>query len=184
MAEAVIQLGHNNREILDRRVYANVRSAKTTTVPLTLDERCQGRHDWPEVAIQLNVDAASPAVELLSQLSERLEHPSVVLPHRFVVSAPCAGCLSSLEINQPEWALAGRPRCNTCGGPWNVRNCETHEASLPVEAHTLLSADTPELFSLPLGTIGIVPGTLLEITDRSGSTCLVEIPGSLRSTPV
>ncbi len=31
--------------------------------------------------------------------------------------------------------------------------------------------------SFPLETIGIVPGTLLEVTDADGSTCVVEISG-------
>jgi len=182
MAEAVIQLGHQNQEIMNRRIYANVRSAKTTTVRLTQDELCQGRHHWPESAFKVSVDGAALAAELLRQLSGRLEHPSVILPHRFVVSAPCAACLNPLEINQPEWALFSRPRCKTCGGAWNLRKGDTHVASLPVEVHTMLSEDTPELFGFPLNTLGIVPGTLLEVTDLSGGTCLVDISGSVPPT--
>ncbi|HEY7327863.1 MAG TPA: ThiF family adenylyltransferase [Gemmataceae bacterium] len=175
MTEAVIQLGHQDQGIANRRSYVNVRSTKTITVRLPRDEHCQGRHDWQEPAFTVPVDGASLAAELLSQLSKHLKQPSVILPHRFVVTAPCAQCLNALEINRPEWALSGRPCCKTCGGPWNLRNPEHQNASLPVEVHTLLSEDTPELFGLPLETIGIVPGALLEVTDADGSTCVVEI---------
>jgi hypothetical protein len=41
-----------------------------------------------------------------------------------------------------------------------------------LEVHTLLSENTPELFGLPLETIGIVPGALLEVTDADGSLLL------------
>jgi adenylyltransferase/sulfurtransferase len=184
MAEAVIQLGHQDQEGTNRRVYTNVRSAKTTTVRLTLDDLCQGRHAWPQSMFTVSVDGASPAAQLLRHLSERLERPSVTLPHRFVVSAPCAECFCPLQINQPEWAMLDRPRCNTCGGPWNARNREPHQASLPLAVHTMLSEDTPELFSFPLATLGIVPGTLLEVTHGSGATCLVEIPGFVPPTPL
>jgi molybdopterin/thiamine biosynthesis adenylyltransferase len=175
MAEAVIQLGHYNQENMNRRVYANVRSAKMTTTCLTLDERCDCRHDWPEIAFQVSVSDESFARELLSQLSKRFERPSVVLPHRFVVSAPCAKCLNSLEIKQPEWAVFNRPRCKMCGGSWNLRNYVTDQTSLPVDIHLTLSEDTPELHSFPLSTIGIVPGMLLEVTDASGASCLVDV---------
>jgi adenylyltransferase/sulfurtransferase len=183
MAEAVIQLGHQNREGIDRRVYANVRSARTSTVQLTPDEHCQGRHHWPEVAFQVDVDGASRAGELLGQLSRYWDYPAVALPHRFVASAPCVECMNPLEINRPEWALLTRPRCKTCGGLWNLRNGKAEQASLPVEVHTTLSEDTPELLGLSLETIGIVPGTLLEVSG-GGGTRLVEVPGSVPATPV
>jgi molybdopterin/thiamine biosynthesis adenylyltransferase len=178
MGEAVVQLGHHNRDVTNRRHFVNVTTVKTATVRLTLDEHCQGRHAWPEVAFQVNVDGASPAAELLARLSERLECPSVILPHRYVISTPCAQCLNSLEINRPEWALLSRPHCKRCGGPWDLRNAKAHQASFPVEVHTVLSEDTPELFGLSLDTIGIVPGTLLEVTDGGGGTRLVDVSGS------
>jgi hypothetical protein len=107
----------------------------------------------------------------------------VALPHRFVVSAPCVECLNPLEINRPEWALIARPRCKDCGGLWNLRNGEAEEASLPVEVHTKLSEDTPELLGSSLETIGIVPGTLLEVSARGG-TRLVQVRGVVPPTPV
>jgi molybdopterin/thiamine biosynthesis adenylyltransferase len=182
MAEAVIQVGHNNREIIDRRVYGNVRSAKTTSVRLTLDELCQGRHVWPETLCAIPVDCDALAAELVGQLSACFEAPSVILPHRFVVSAPCAECLNPLEINQPEWALFSRPCCKTCGGPWDRRIGEAHEASVPVEVYTSLSEDTPELFGSSLKTIGIVPGSLLEVTDASGAVYAIEVSDSVSPT--
>lgn len=182
MAEAVIQLGHQNKEIANRRVYANTQSAKTTTIRLPLDEHCQGRHEWPSSAFTVHVDGASPASELLNQLSAHLEDPCVILPHRFVVSALCAECSNPAEICQAEWALFGRPRCKDCGGVWNLRNRAGPHASLPLEVYTVLSEDTPELLSFPLSTIGIVPGSLVEVTSSSGSPCLVEVSGPIVPT--
>jgi hypothetical protein len=43
----------------------------------------------------------------------------------------------------------------------------------------MVTEDTPELFSFKLHTLGIVPGTLLEVTDGSGGTCIVEISDSV-----
>jgi molybdopterin/thiamine biosynthesis adenylyltransferase len=182
MAEAAIQLGHDNREFVNHRVYLNARSAKATTVRLAIDELCAGRHDWPETSLKVAVAGSSPASELLGQLAALLAHPSVSLPHRFVVSAPCAGCLNPLEINRPEWALSGRPRCQGCGGPWQLRNGETDGVSPPVEVYPLLSEDTPELFRYSLDTLGIAPGTLLEVTDDSSGARLVDVCGSVPPT--
>src|SRR5262249_9304213 len=56
MAEAVIQLGHNNYEIANRRLYGNVRTAKTAAVCLRRDEHCQGRHDWPQTELTLQIN--------------------------------------------------------------------------------------------------------------------------------
>lgn len=179
MAEAVIQLGHQNQEILNRRIYANVRSAKTVIARLTVDKDCQGRHDWPESAFKLSVEEGMLAGEFLSRLSAFLDHPTVILPNRFVETAPCAECLDPLEINKPEWALFTRPRCQKCGGPWNIREGVASKAILPVVVHTLVSEDTPELFRFPLNTLGIVPGTLLEVTDCSGGSVLLDITSSV-----
>jgi molybdopterin/thiamine biosynthesis adenylyltransferase len=178
MAEAVIQLGHENQEIVNRRIYANIRSARTTTIRLARDEHCQGRHAWPKSEFTVSVDRASLAADLLSQMAKRFERPCVILPHRFVVSAPCAECLNLLDINQPEWALFTRPRCKECGGSWDLRNGGTGDSSLPVEVYTFLSEETPALLDLPLHRIGILPGSLLEITCDRGRTCLVDISGS------
>lgn len=183
MAEAIVQLGHQNEEVANRRIYANVRSARTVTVRLTVDERCEGRHRWPETAFGLSVDGKSLASELLRQLSDRLERPSVVLPHRFVISAPCAECFNPLEINQPEWTLSSRPLCKKkCDGLWNFRNGESLQSSLPLEVHTILSEDTPELFGFSLNTLGIGPGTLLEVTHGSGGVCSIDVAGSIAPT--
>jgi molybdopterin/thiamine biosynthesis adenylyltransferase len=184
MAEAVIQLGHHNQEIVNRRAYVNVRSARTTTVNLTPDENCQGRHGWPKIELNVSVGGVATAGELVGQLAKCFVQPSVVLPHRFVVSAPCAECSTLLEINRPDWALAGSPRCKNCGGFWNLRKREDHKASLPLEVHTTLSEETPALLGLPLDAIGIVPGSVLEVIDASDGVRLVEVSGSVPPNPL
>jgi hypothetical protein len=59
-----------------------------------------------------------------------------------------------------------------------VRNGKAEAASFPVQLFTRLSEDTPELFGFSLAALGIVPGTLVEVTDSSGCTRLVDVSSS------
>jgi adenylyltransferase/sulfurtransferase len=183
MAEAVIQVAHKNREVLDRRVYLNTRTTRATTVRLPKDEHCQGRHAWPKSSFELALGSESRAGQLLDQLSRRLQDPVVVLPDRFVAAAPCMECAHAVEINKPTWALSGTRLCIDCGGPWKRRN-GAGDGSLPLEVYTTLSKDTPKLLDLPLSVIGIAPGSVLEVQDHRDASMMFCVYGSLFPTPI
>ena len=183
MAEATIPVAHGNKEIVNRRVYLNTRTAKATTVRLTRDEHCQGRHAWPDPSFEVSVGSESRVGQLLDQLSERLQSPTVFLPHRFVAAAPCGDCDESVVIDKPDWALPGSLLCERCGGPLKQRN-GTGNGSLPLEIFTTISEATPRLVDLPLSTIGIVPGSLLEAETENGDIVMFRVSGSIFPTPV
>ena len=180
MAEAAIQVAHGNEEVLNRRVYLNTRTAGATTVRLTDDVHCPGRHAWPKLSFDVAVGSKSRAGQLLDQLSRRLQDPIVVLPDRFVAAAPCMECGHTVEINKPAWALSGTRLCINCGGPWKRRN-GAGGGSLPLEVYTTLSEDTPQLLDLPIGVIGIALGSVLEIQDETSAVVMFRISGSLSS---
>jgi molybdopterin/thiamine biosynthesis adenylyltransferase len=183
MAEATIQLGHGNSQIADRRVYLNVRTAQATAVRLTLDEGCSGRHRWPTPAFKICLKTDAKVSELLAQLAKRLKHPSVILPHRYIVTAPCRRCFVGVAVNKPEWALPQRLSCTACGDTGN-RRAAADSDSLPLKVHTALSAEARDLLDRPLSEIGIAPGSVLEASDEQGVSLAFRLSGSFPLTRV
>ena len=182
MAEAVIQVAHGNDEVLNRRVYVNTRTARVATIRLTMDEDCQGRHDWPdEVSFWVTLSNDARGGDLLEELAKRMPGPRVMLPHRFIAAAPCAGCGRPVEIKRPDWALSNNPLCVGCGGPW--QRCNGGTDGSPLLVYSTLDQDSP-LLDLPLGAIGIPPGSVLEAEDLNDHTAMFGISGTVSSTLV
>jgi len=180
-AEAAIQSAHDELTLANKRVYLDIRTGRVAIANLAKDPNCSACRDWPSSTAQVRVPGNALCRDLLRHLKFHTENPSVTLPARFVVRGPCAKCGRPTTILRPEWALTAEIRCRDCGGEWRIVP-RTGTPGSPLEVHLTLSKDTHGLLDLPLEQVGIVAGSLLEVSD-GGQSFTVDVSSTSKSDP-
>jgi adenylyltransferase/sulfurtransferase len=171
MAEALIQVLHGNPEVLNRRVYFNIRSGKSVVAELAANHDCPALHSpLPATPLLLHTPARATARELLDELAVHVAEPCIELPSPFIVSAPCQQCQQTVLIRKPAYLLDAQPRCRDHGGLWDP---ETGGQPLLV---TLLDSQTQGLLDSTCASLGLAPGAVFQVYDANGSARLVELP--------
>ncbi len=171
MAEAVIQVLHGNPEVLNRRVYFNVRSGKSVLAELATNQDCPALHE-PLAAppLLLRTPASAPARDLLAELADHVAQPCIELPSPFLVFAPCQQCEQAVRVRQPIYLLDAQPRCRDHSGLWD-RAPDTEPLII-----TLLGTETHVLLDSTCSSLGLAPGTVFRVCDADGSVTLAELP--------
>jgi hypothetical protein len=171
MAEAVIQVLHGNPEVLNRRVYFNIRSGKSVVADLATNHDCLAPHGpLPAPPLLLRTPARAPARELLDELAAHVTQPCIELPGPFIVSAPCQECQETLRIRKPTYLIGTQPRCRDHGGLWD------REPGGEPLIITLLGSQTRGLLDSACASLGLAPGTVFQVYDADGSARVVELP--------
>jgi molybdopterin/thiamine biosynthesis adenylyltransferase len=171
MAEAVIQVLHGNADVLNRRVYFNIRSGKSVVAQLPINHECPAPHSaLSTLPLRLRTPASAPARDLLAELAAHVTRPCIELPSPFIVYAPCQQCQETVCIRQPTYLIGAQPRCRLHGGMWDP---EPDAVPLLV---TLLGSQTCGLLDSSCASLGLAPGTVFQVYDGDGSGRLAELP--------
>jgi adenylyltransferase/sulfurtransferase len=173
MAEAVIQVLHGNPEVMNRRVYFNVRSGKSVVAELAANPDCPALHQpLSAPPLQLRTPASAPAHDLLAELAAHVRQPYIELPSPFLFFAPCQQCEQNLRICKPAYLLDAQPRCRDHGGLWD------QEPGAEPLIITLLGKETRRLLNSTCAALGLAPGTVFQVYDADGSARLVKLPAA------
>jgi molybdopterin/thiamine biosynthesis adenylyltransferase len=171
MAEAVIQVLHGNPDVLNRRVYFNIRSGKSVVAELAANDDCPAVHSpLQPIPLHLTTPASAPARDVLDELATHVNEPCIELPNPFIVSAPCQQCQETLRVGKPIYLIGAQPRCRDHGGLWD------REPGAQPLLITLLGGRTPDLLDSTCTSLGLAPATVFQVYDHDGSTRLFELP--------
>jgi molybdopterin/thiamine biosynthesis adenylyltransferase len=181
MTEAGIQVAHGNNGLANKRVYLDIRTGQAAIADLKKDPNCPACREWPsDIAFQVNVTSDAPCRRLLHELGNHVNDPVVTLPSRFVARAPCVQCGRAVQLFKPDWALPLEIRCLGCGGPWKVAPPNGARTS-PLEVYLALSRHSTRLLELPLEQVGILAGSLIEVSSDERSLAVEVSPTSVSS---
>jgi molybdopterin/thiamine biosynthesis adenylyltransferase len=171
MAEAVIQVLHQNAEVLNRRVFFNVRTGKSIVGGLTANQHCPALHKpVPAPPLRLRTPGSGLARDLLSELAAHVCEPCIELPSPFLSFAPCQQCEQTLRIGKPLYLINSQPRCRGHGGLWD------HQPGAEPLIITLLGRETHILLDSTCASLGLAPGALFKVYDADSSVTLAELP--------
>jgi hypothetical protein len=160
MSEEAVQLLHENKELANKRILMNIRTAASSVVRLQFNPKCPFHAVSRTIEFQLSLPKHATCRDMIAELKERMRRPVVQLPFSFLVRVGCAQCKHPISVNQPEWIMTSLLFCTECGGPW-PRSDERGN-----EIYTTLSSDTEPLLDLPAEHVGLVAGSLIEATSN------------------
>jgi len=174
VAEAVIRLLHPGGSPLGGKMLTfDVGIGRGAVLSLARDPECPGVHRTIGETTKLSVQAKGPAASILGAIPE-LADPELLLPHEYLVSAPCTRCGKQVHVGRPEWAVLEPPACTRCDGAAS----DKPPASLVTASRVRLG---DQLTARAARKLGIAPMDIVEVMARSsGESVWVELAGTDR----
>tara|TARA_R110002111_G_scaffold225795_1_gene287507 strand:- start:6003 stop:7208 length:1206 start_codon:yes stop_codon:yes gene_type:complete len=187
MVETTIQLAHGNSELSNTQYFMDIRIGKTNLMKLVRNPKCQ-HSPLPKSDAVIKIGKGETYKTLLEILKgQGIKKPQIQLPARFVLTLTCFECGSVIQINEPSWKVAKRILCTNCGGRYQLLKSKDSKV-LAHEIFYELSDATEEIHEIPIHQVGIIPGSLLDVTIENQSiTIEIEsdgLSGSNLFTPV
>lgn len=159
------------------RIYGDVRKATCRRRELSRDPKCPGVHREVPEATTSAISCNDTVGDLLRSVRNDYGRASVRLPDPFVERIACTNCGSLVDADCPEWRWLLQPRCLECGG---VRGRSSSQTRPPSMFGDDLHTDDQELrvAELTCATVGLQPGSLVQICGDDGLISLMRIGGS------